>query len=70
MAREEEGQKAGGASQEAIASALRQRAVEGRIACREALKLAEELGVPPLQVGREANRLKIKIKGCQLGCFG
>lgn len=52
-----------------VEEALAARAKDGRIACREALKLADELGVPPIRIGEAANTLKIKIKGCQLGCF-
>jgi hypothetical protein len=40
-----------------------------KIACREALKLAAELGVSPDEVGKTLNEMKIKIVHCQLGCF-
>jgi len=41
----------------------------GRISCRQALKLASELEVSPKEIGDLLNELKIKIAGCQLGCF-
>ena len=40
-----------------------------RIACKTALALADELGVSPRKIGDAANNLKIRISGCQLGCF-
>lgn len=48
---------------------VKEKAVNGKIACRVALDLAAELGVPPKKVGDAANEAKIKIAGCQLGCF-
>lgn len=44
-------------------------APDGRLSCPRALRLANEMGVPPIEVGRAANHLKVKIFGCQLGCF-
>ncbi|MFQ6122271.1 MAG: hypothetical protein ACE5LA_04345 [Dehalococcoidales bacterium] len=43
--------------------------VDGKLPCAIALKIAKELKVSPLEVGRTANRLSIKISKCQLGCF-
>ncbi len=48
---------------------VKEKAVNGKIACRVALALAVELGVPPKEVGDAANKAKIKIAACQLGCF-
>jgi len=48
---------------------LTERAVDARLTCTAARKIAEELGVPYIEVGRAANELKIKIKNCELGCF-
>jgi hypothetical protein len=42
---------------------------DGKINCREALELAENLGVKPIEIGRKLDEMKIRIKGCQLGCF-
>jgi hypothetical protein len=42
---------------------------DGKIKCSDAFRIAKEEGVSPGAVGKEINRLKIKIKGCQLGCF-
>ena len=49
--------------------AVREKAEEGRLPCAVALKLAEELGIPSLEVGKAANALNIKIVQCSLGCF-
>lgn len=54
---------------ERIKQAVREKSREGRIACAVALKLAEELGVPPREVGKAANEINIKITSCSLGCF-
>ncbi|MCU0846313.1 MAG: hypothetical protein MUD12_00315 [Spirochaetes bacterium] len=40
-----------------------------KISCRDALEISRVLEISPAQVGKELNRLKIKIKSCQLGCF-
>jgi hypothetical protein len=54
---------------EKVAEAVKAKAEEGRIACAVALKLAEQLGVPAMEVGKAANALDIKIVKCSLGCF-
>lgn len=53
-----------------IEAALREKNVTAQIACAQALALAKELGVAPIAVGDVANGLGIKIRHCQLGCFG
>lgn len=52
-----------------IAERLKQMASDGRISCTEARKIAEELKVPPREVGAVCDELKIKIFACELGCF-
>jgi len=54
---------------QAIRKELLALATNGRIRCADALELARKLGVCPRRVGREADRLGIKITSCQLGCF-
>ncbi len=56
-------------SKELIEKELSKRAVEGRITCYEARKIAEKLEVPYILVGKAANKKKIKIVQCELGCF-
>ncbi len=43
--------------------------VEGKLPCPVAFKIAKEMKVGPKEVGEACNRLKIKIRSCQLGCF-
>lgn len=42
---------------------------EKRIACEDAFKVARDLEVPLVDVGRLCNELGIKVMQCQLGCF-
>ena len=48
---------------------VEKKAIEGRLPCAIARMIAENLGVSYKTVGKAADRLKIKITGCQLGCF-
>ncbi|HUU51273.1 MAG TPA: hypothetical protein VMW81_10010 [Nitrospinota bacterium] len=41
----------------------------GKLSCSRAFKIAEETGADVEEIGKVANRLDIKIIGCQLGCF-
>ena len=41
----------------------------GQISCKQALKLAEEEGIPSRDLGDLLNEIKVKVMGCQLGCF-
>ena len=54
---------------EELREAVKAKSEEGRITCAVALKLAKDLGVPPMEVGKTANELDIKISKCSLGCF-
>jgi len=55
--------------QEELENRLHKAAKENRILCSSALAIAKSLGIPPGEVGNAANKLKIKISRCQLGCF-
>ncbi|HBR22582.1 MAG TPA: hypothetical protein DD713_08490 [Nitrospiraceae bacterium] len=48
---------------------IKRKAVKGKLSCSAARKIAEETGVTYKIVGNAADRLKIKITDCQLGCF-
>jgi hypothetical protein len=52
-----------------IKELLKEKAVNGKISCPVARNIAEELSVPYKDVGRNADELRIKITGCELGCF-
>ena len=56
-------------SSKEIEKRLLEAAVDHRIECAEAFALAESLAVPPHVIGRTADKLKIRICSCQLGCF-
>lgn len=53
----------------ALEDEIRASLVNGKLPCAVAFRIAKKLKVSPRQVGDAANRLKIKISGCQLGCF-
>lgn len=57
------------AENEKVVQAVRERAVDNRLSCPEARRLAAELGVPVKEVGRAADEAKVKITDCELGCF-
>jgi len=44
-------------------------AVDRKLPCAAARKIAEDFGIPYSEVGAAADELGIKIKDCQLGCF-
>jgi hypothetical protein len=56
-------------NKESIIQKIKLQAKDGKISCRQALKIAEEEDISPKLVGETLNELKIKIMGCQLGCF-
>jgi len=43
--------------------------VEGKLPCPSAFKIAKEFQVTPREVGEACNRMQIKVRSCQLGCF-
>lgn len=56
---------------ERIAQAIRRHLDrEGMLPCAAAFRVAEELGVDPLEVGRTADEMGVKLNRCQLGLFG
>ena len=55
--------------EEKIINALKEIAVDGTLSCAEAEALAEKLGCERQEVGKAADEAKVKIVGCQLGCF-
>jgi hypothetical protein len=52
-----------------IAAEIKKKAVNGRLPCPVARKIAQKLAVPYREVGRTADELNIKISECELGCF-
>ncbi len=54
---------------ESLKEAIQARLVEGRLPCRAAWEIAEELGLSKLEVANAVEGLKLRISACQLGCF-
>ncbi len=52
-----------------LVEAVREKAVDGRIACPVLRKLAEDLGVAYKTAGDAADQAHVKVKSCDLGCF-
>lgn len=48
---------------------IKQRSREGKIACPVALRIAEEVGLSPRQIGELLDEMGIKVIECQLGLF-
>jgi hypothetical protein len=43
--------------------------VNGKLPCPVAFQIAKEFKVTPKEIGDACNRLGIKVRSCQLGCF-
>jgi len=54
---------------QALEEELKGSLVDGRLPCAAAFKISGRHGVSARKIGDMANRLNIKISGCQLGCF-
>lgn len=56
-------------NKEAVIEKIKAHTKDGKIVCKQALKIAEEEKIPSKELGEMLNEMKIKIAGCQLGCF-
>jgi len=54
---------------EKLTEEIMKKAVDRKLPCAVARKIAEDFGVSYSSVGAAADELGIKIKNCQLGCF-
>lgn len=70
MALEDKDLDANAPVDERIAAAIRARLVEGRLPCVDACEVAEQLALPPIDVGQTADRMQVRLTACQLGLFG
>ncbi len=43
--------------------------VDGKLPCAAAFRIAGEFKITPREVGEACNRLQIRVRACQLGCF-
>jgi len=48
---------------------IRQNLEGGKLPCERAYKIAGEYGLQLWEIGKICDEEKIKIAGCQLGCF-
>jgi hypothetical protein len=54
---------------EKIRELIEKRAVNNRLPCPVARRIAQELSVSYKEVGRTADEMNVKITECELGCF-
>ena len=52
-----------------IRELIQAQAKDGRVSCKAMLSLAEQTQTSAKQIGKLCNEIKIRITGCQLGCF-
>jgi len=52
-----------------VGEEIKKKAIENKIPCTIARMIAENLNVSYKTIGKTADKLKIKITNCQLGCF-
>lgn len=52
-----------------IAEEIKKHAVDNRLPCPVARKIAQDLAVSYKNVGSVADELRVKITNCELGCF-
>jgi len=55
--------------QEELEIRLHKASLESRVPCASALEIAKSLGITAAAVGKTADKLNIRIKKCQIGCF-
>lgn len=48
---------------------IRNHLEDGKLPCEKAYKIAADYNLKLWQIGKVCEEEKIKIKGCQLGCF-
>jgi hypothetical protein len=70
MAFDDKKNSAGGPVDERIAREIRSRLIEKGLPCAAAMATAEFMKADPLEIGRAADALGIRLTTCQLGLFG
>ena len=53
-----------------ITEAIRKRSTGGKLTCKGAFRIAEEMDIKPSEVGQALDAFETKIIKCQLGLFG
>ena len=56
-------------TREKMIEAVKRASENNRLSCGKAHELARELNTSLQEIGAICNELKVKITGCQLGCF-
>ena len=56
-------------AREKLVERVLEKAPDKRLSCKSAFEIAAEFDCLPVDVGKLCNELKIKICGCQIGCF-
>jgi hypothetical protein len=54
----------------AVKEMLAKKTANGEVACALAFQIAEELKVPPSEIGKTMDLMELKLVKCQLGLFG
>jgi hypothetical protein len=54
----------------AIKKAFEESGVKDQLPCAKAFQIAEKYGIPKMDIAKYCNKHKVKIRKCQLGCFG
>lgn len=52
-----------------VVEEIKRKAINGKLPCPIARRIAKELSVSYREIGRVADELNVKITDCELGCF-
>ena len=52
-----------------IAKIFKDAGIDKEITCPQAFALAQKHKIPKMEISEYCNSHKVKIRGCQLGCF-
>jgi hypothetical protein len=53
-----------------IKKAFDESGVKTELPCAKAFQISEKYGIPKMDIAKYCNTHKVKIRKCQLGCFG
>ncbi|HMK16518.1 MAG TPA: hypothetical protein VK450_06320 [Methanomicrobiales archaeon] len=53
-----------------IRKAFDESGVITELPCAKAFRISEKYGIPKMDIAKYCNTHKVKIRKCQLGCFG
>lgn len=56
-------------SKKKLKECVKETAKEGIITCAVLRRIAEKMGATYKEAGKAADKLKIKVRNCDLGCF-